>query len=70
MIVGIGDKDKLQLVEIPKKLAPIFVALVGMDINLKHIVKDCDPTYDELQWIVDIEAEYTSDQEHKIGHVA
>ena len=69
MIIATGKKD-LQLVDIPKKLAPIFVALVSMDRNLKQIIKDCDPTIKELQWIIDIEKQYTSEQHYKIGHIA
>lgn len=70
MIAGTGSKENIRLVDIPEKLVPIFVALVGMDRNLKKIVKDCDVTMSELQWIIDMETKYTSDQEHKIGHIA
>jgi glycyl-tRNA synthetase (class II) len=69
LIAGTGSKENIRLVEIPKKLAPIFVALVSMDKNLKKIIKDCNPTISELQWIIDFENEYTS-EEHKVGHIA
>jgi len=59
-----------ETVKVPEKLAPIFVALIKMDTNLKKIVKQCDPTYDELQWVIDFERHYTAYSEKNIGNVA
>lgn len=58
------------IIEVPGNLAPIFLALTNMDINLKQIVKKCDPTIRELQWIIDLEKKYELDQESKLEYLA